>query len=68
MLLIGDAVNGGSVLGNWPGLDPASLDDGDLAVTTDYRDVLCDVLVNRCGATATATIFPGHSHTPVGVA
>jgi uncharacterized protein (DUF1501 family) len=67
MLLIGDAVNGGSVHGHWPGLDAASLDDGDLAVTTDYRDVLCDVLVNRCGATATATIFPGHTHTPVGV-
>ena len=41
MMIMGGTVNGGKVYGDWPGLDQQQLvGPGDLAVTTDYRDVL----------------------------
>jgi uncharacterized protein (DUF1501 family) len=57
------------VYGAWPGLSPSNLYDGDLRATTDYRSVLADILVNRCGATTTAakTVFPGWSGSSLGV-
>jgi len=40
-MVMGDRVPGGQVLGKWPGLSTAQLDrQVDLAVTTDYREVL----------------------------
>jgi uncharacterized protein (DUF1501 family) len=48
MLLLGGGVVGGQVHGTWPGLADANLDDGDLAGTTDYRDVLAEALTRRC--------------------
>jgi uncharacterized protein (DUF1501 family) len=61
MLLLGGSVNGGQVFGTWPGLSPDNLYAGDLRATTDYRSVLADILVNRCGATSAdaKTVFPG---------
>ena len=61
MLLLGGGVAGGTVHGPWPGLAPERLDDGDLAGTTDYRDVLAEVLTRRCGQSAAdlTTVFPG---------
>jgi uncharacterized protein (DUF1501 family) len=59
VLLLGGAVNGGRVHGHWPTLAPAALDDGDLAVTTDYRAILAELLSRRCGISATGTVFPG---------
>jgi uncharacterized protein (DUF1501 family) len=61
MLLLGGSVNGGRVFGTWPGLSPDNLYAGDLRATTDYRSVLADILVNRCGATSAdaKTVFPG---------
>jgi uncharacterized protein (DUF1501 family) len=45
MWLIGGAVRGGKVHGDWPTLAPASLYEGrDLAVTTDFRSVLAQVM------------------------
>src|SRR5437868_7701825 len=41
MFVMGGAVRGGSVIGDWPGLAPDQLyESRDLAVTTDFRDVL----------------------------
>ena len=41
MFLMGGGVNGGKVYGDWPTLDKDKLyGPGDLAVTTDFRDVL----------------------------
>ena len=41
----------GKVLGEWPGLDTAALADGrDLAVVTDFRQVLAPVLQTALGA------------------
>jgi uncharacterized protein (DUF1501 family) len=44
MWLMGGAVAGGKVHGEWPGLDDAALHEGrDLAVVTDYRTVLAQI-------------------------
>jgi uncharacterized protein (DUF1501 family) len=69
MFLLGGGVSGGTVHGTWPGLDPANLYQGDLRATTDYRSVLGDILVNRCGATSTQarSIFPSWSGNLLGV-
>ena len=56
-MVIGDAVQGGNLYGKWPGLSTEKLDQGvDLAVTTDYRALLYEVL-NASGM-ATANVFP----------
>jgi uncharacterized protein (DUF1501 family) len=64
MLLLGGNVKGGKVYGRWPGLSAPQLVDGDLAVTTDYRAVIAEILRVRCGLTDAATVFPGVT-TPV---
>ncbi len=70
LFVLGGGVNGGQVLANWPGLAPAALDNGDLAITTDYRDVLGEILARRLGVgpAGLAAIFPQHTFTSVGVA
>ncbi len=65
-LVMGTPVLGGSVYGTWPGLAPANLDGGNLAVTTDYRDVLSEVVQKHLG-NFSASVFPGHSHVPIGL-
>ncbi len=64
--VIGGGIRGGKVYTRWPGLHKSQLDEGnDLKVTTDYRDVLADVLVNRMGATNLNAVFPDHAvHLP----
>lgn len=61
MWLLGGPVAGGQVLGEWPGLDASALADGrDLAVTTDFRQVLAPLLQRHLGLpeAALATVFP----------
>jgi len=42
---LGDRVQGGNLLGKWPGLSSTQMDQGlDLQVTTDYRQVLFESL------------------------
>lgn len=60
MFLMGGGVNGGQVHARWPGLAPEALDDGDLAITTDYRDVLAEVVSRRLRNPALDQIFPGY--------
>ena len=68
ILLLGGNVTGGRVSGQWPGLEPEQLvGPGDLAVTTDYRDVLAEVCLKRLNNLALADIFPGYLATPQGV-
>ncbi len=46
--VLGGGVHGGRVAGQWPGLDASARYEGrDLAVTTDFRDVIADVLEDR---------------------
>lgn len=64
MMVLGGHVNGGTVHGQWPGLQKGQLiGPGDLAVTTDYRDVLSEILVKRLNNPAVEDIFPGHDPT-----
>jgi len=67
MLLLGGNIKGGKVYGQWPGLAPTQLVDGDLAVTTDYRAVLAEVLRARCGLTDTSSVFPGVTTSTLGL-
>lgn len=64
-LVMGAGVRGG-YHGRWPGLDGAALNDGDLAVTTDYRSVLSEILSSRFNVTS-STVFPDFRPGAVGV-
>jgi uncharacterized protein (DUF1501 family) len=60
MLVLGEKVNGGRIYGRWPGLADAQLEEGvDLAVTTDYRAVLNEVLSTHGLGAPPASTFPG---------
>jgi uncharacterized protein (DUF1501 family) len=63
MWLMGGGLRGQQVYGEWPGLDLDNrYESRDLAVTTDYRDVLESVLRPHFGLDdgAIAQIFPDH--------
>jgi uncharacterized protein (DUF1501 family) len=65
MLALGGPVNGGKVLGRWPGLDPADRFEGrDVAVTTDFRDLFGEILTRHMRATDLSPIFPGFTPDP----
>ena len=62
MLLMGGHVAGGKVHGRWPGLEDGELfGPGDLAVTTDYRDVLAEILLKRMHTPQITAVFPGYT-------
>jgi uncharacterized protein (DUF1501 family) len=69
MLLLGGGVAGGVVHGDFRGLDTTQLTEGDVTATTDFRWVLADLLVNRCGATLdeARAVFPGWNGARLGV-
>ncbi|MEM9801775.1 MAG: DUF1501 domain-containing protein [Planctomycetota bacterium] len=67
MIALGHRVQGNRIHGAWPTLAPSQLDQGDVRVETDYRDVLTEVLTTGLGGTDLAHVFPGHVPTPVGV-
>jgi len=67
MLLAGAGVKGGRYYGRWPGLARGKLIDGDLAVTTDYRNVLGEVIRSRFPARSVGKVFPGLTYRPIGV-
>jgi uncharacterized protein (DUF1501 family) len=68
MMVLGPQARGGRLLGRWPGLTNDRLDEGaDLAVTTDYRDVLAEVLTGHMGLTDVSAIFPGLTQSPLGL-
>ncbi len=67
MVLSGNAIGG--LHGTFPGLAPGQLVEGtDVAVTTDYRQVLSEILVRRMCNPAIYDIFPGYSdYQPLGI-
>ncbi|MFQ5424924.1 MAG: DUF1501 domain-containing protein [Phycisphaerae bacterium] len=68
LFVMGGNVNGGRVFADWPGLQPDTLyENRDLAVTTDYRDILAEILAHRAGNTQLDTVFPGYNPTFRGV-
>ena len=68
MMVLGGGVRGGKVYGRWPGLAPAQLANGDLKVTTDYRDVLGELVQRRLGGRSLGSVFPDHRFQPLGLA
>jgi uncharacterized protein (DUF1501 family) len=69
MLAMGNKVNGGQLHGSFPGLDDWSLYEGqDLAVTTDFRQILSEALVDRMGLPISSIpqVFPGFSYATSG--
>jgi uncharacterized protein (DUF1501 family) len=59
--VLGGPVRGGRVHGRWPGLGSARLHEArDLAVTTDFRDLLGEILVRHLGVRDLGPVFPGH--------
>ncbi len=63
MFLMGGGVHGGQVFGDWPGLEEANLDRGDLAVTTDYRTVLSEIVQKRLLNPHLDEVFPDFQQT-----
>ena len=60
MMVLGGSVRGRRVFGDWPGLEPEQLfEKRDLAVTTDFRDVLSELVRVHLGHN-TDQVFPGY--------
>jgi uncharacterized protein (DUF1501 family) len=65
MFVMGGPVKGGKVYGRWPGLDQSQLYEGrDLAVTTDFRQVLGEAVYKHLGNKALNLVFPGFDNQP----
>jgi uncharacterized protein (DUF1501 family) len=60
IFVMGGDVQGGHVYGKWPGLDDHQLNEGrDLALTTDFRAVVSEILNRHLGVKDLAPVFPG---------
>src|SRR5213594_3779598 len=59
MLVLGGPVNGGRVLGKWPGLEGRGV-----PVTTDFRDLFAELVARHLGARDLSAIFPGFTPDP----
>jgi uncharacterized protein (DUF1501 family) len=71
MWALGGNIAGGKVYGRWPGIDASSLNEGrDLAVTTDFRQVLAGVCAHNLGLpdNRLAAVFPGLDAAPLNLA
>lgn len=71
-MAMGQAVNGGKVHGDWPGLKeepgiPNQPGPGGMEVRIDYRSVLAEVLINATGNTKIDQVFPGFQPQRVGL-
>ena len=61
MFIMGGGVRGGKVYGDWPGLQPEQLYEArDLALTTDFRDVLGELVTGQLGNQDLSKVFPGY--------
>jgi uncharacterized protein (DUF1501 family) len=61
MMVMGGGVRGGRICGEWPGLEPEQLfERRDLAVTTDFRDVLGELVSGHLSQKADQ-VFPGYT-------
>lgn len=70
MWVMGGAVRGGKVYGKWPGLSTEDLyQDRDLAVTTDFREVIGAILARHMNLDnrQQAGVFPGFKPAPAGL-
>jgi uncharacterized protein (DUF1501 family) len=62
MLLLGGSVQGGRVLGNFPGLQEEHLfERRDVPVTTDFRDVLAEICERHLRVADASALFPSYA-------
>lgn len=64
MLVLGGGVHGGQVYADWPGLAAGDLVQGDLAITTDYRQVLAEALQAEQPGLDLQQVFPDYPGGP----
>jgi uncharacterized protein (DUF1501 family) len=65
MFVLGGPVKGGKVYGRWPGLEQSQLYEGrDLALTTDFRQVLGEAVLRHMGNKNLKEVFPGYENQP----
>ena len=65
MMVIGGTVHGAKIYGEWPGLEKEQLFEGrDLAVTTDFRTVLAELVRGHLGRSDLSSVFPGFKPGP----
>src|SRR5260370_12288525 len=65
MFVMGGPVQGGKVYGKWPGLGDHQLyERRDLALTTDFRSVLGEIIKGHVGCDDLKTVFPGFDNDP----
>jgi uncharacterized protein (DUF1501 family) len=65
MFVMGGDVKGGQVYGKWPGLNDHQLNEGrDLALTTDFRTVVGEILAKHLGVEDLKAVFPGFENNP----
>jgi len=63
MFVLGGEVCGGTIYGQWPGLEREQLYEGrDLSVTTDFRAVLSELVMKQMGNREIGTVFPHFSN------
>lgn len=68
LFALGSQVRGGRVLGRWPGLGRTELEPpGDLAVTTDYRQVLAELVERLYAGLDRERVVPAVSPDRLGV-
>lgn len=67
MYVMSNHVTSTPVIAEWPTLNSDFLDNGDLEITVDYRDVLGEVLLKRASNTDLSFVFPEHTFAPVGI-
>lgn len=62
MFAFGGDVQGGKIYGDWPGLAEEQLyENRDLNLTTDFRDVLGELVTRHLGNRQIASVFPGYA-------
>jgi uncharacterized protein (DUF1501 family) len=62
MFALGGDIQGGKVYGEWPGLAEEQLyENRDLNLTTDFRDVLGELVTRHLGNRQIANVFPGYT-------
>jgi uncharacterized protein (DUF1501 family) len=58
-------VKGGKIYGQWPGLEREQLWEGrDLNLTSDFRDVLAELVQAHLGNQKLDAVFPGYAASP----
>lgn len=69
VFIMGGGIKGGHVYGNMPTLSKGNLDEGDVPITTDYRQALSEVVSKRLKNDRLTEVFPGFTPgTALGVA